>query len=359
MVDLANQQVLQGHQVSAVIGFKADDRLLRNELDTRIAVEYIEQGEGRLRRYLASLWWLFRRFKHLAEQDIIHAHLTFPAVIATAVYRWRKLRTGKQRPRIIETYHAVGMPIPTWHRRVHAWMASQRDGLILMASDHFWEGFVARHPRLPTRIIPNGLAPPPLRTRTEAAVLAYRETAGLPADGRLVFGSVGRLAPARRPELYVPIFARVSEAFSGNVHFLMAGDGSLRQAIAAQAASVGIADQLRLPGLAPDPSLPRALMDLYITINVGPVTGLNGLEAAFAGVPVIAIQLLEDHVPSEDDWIWSSANAEAVAAEAIRLLGDAQARADLGKRQRAYVETHHTIAAMAEAYEEFYRAAGA
>jgi glycosyltransferase involved in cell wall biosynthesis len=359
MVDLANQQVRQGHQVSAVVGSKADEGLLRHELDPRVALEYIEQREGRLRRYLASLSWFFRRLTHLAEQDVIHAHLTFPAVIATALYGWRGLKVDKQRPRIIETYHAVGVAIPAWHRRLHAWMASKRDGLILMAIDDFWQTFVARHPHLPARIIPNGLAPPRLRTRDEAAVAVYRDAAGLPADGRLVFGSIGRLVPARRPELYVPIFAKVSEAFARDVHFLMAGEGELRQSIEAQAATAGIADRLRLPGLAPDPSLPRALIDLYVTINVGPVTGLNGLEAAFAGVPVIAIQLLEHYVPNEDDWIWSSASLDAVAAEAVRLLGNAQARSVLGKRQRAYVEAHHTIAAMADAYEAFYREAGA
>ena len=237
-------------------------------------------------------------------------------------------------------------------------MAGRRDGLILMAQDRYWTEFLVRRPRLVSMIIPNGVALPPVRKREEPAVRAYAQAAGMRTDASLTIGSVGRLVPARRPELYIPVFAEIVSA-GCEVRFLIAGEGPERDRIAVLAEEQGISDRLYLPGLALDPSLPRALVDLYITVNVGPITGLNGLEAAMVGLPVIAIQLLDDYVTGPDDWIWSSADTSCVAQEAIRLLGNGDARTALAARQQDYVRSHHGIAAMAAAYEELYRAAGA
>jgi phosphatidylinositol alpha-mannosyltransferase len=356
-VDLANQQARQGHEVAMVVGSKVDERLIRDELDPRIAFEYIHHGSGRIARYIAGVGWFFRRIGWLSSRDVVHAHLTFPAILATMLYAWRKM-AWSHAPRIVETYHAVGLPIPRWHRWLHARMASRRDGLILMASDPYWDRFLAKHPQISARVIPNGLAEPKNRTRDEQVVRSYEEAAAIPS-GKFVFGSVGRLVRARRPQSYIPIFARVAAAYGDEVHFLMAGEGGEHDAVAALAKVRGISDRLHLPGLAPDASLPRALIDLYITINVGPVTGLNGLEAAFAGLPVIAIQMVDDYHSGDDDWIWSSANLDAVADEAIRLIGDAESRAALATRQQAHVRTHHGVAVMAAAYGELYTLAGA
>ena len=52
----------------------------------------------------------------------------------------------------------------------------------------------------------------------------------------------------------------------------------------------GLAGQVHFPGEVNDPTLPLAVMDLYISINVGAITGLAGMEAAFSGLPVIAMQ---------------------------------------------------------------------
>jgi hypothetical protein len=166
----------------------------------------------------------------LGRAGRIHAHLTFPAVIATALYGWRGLKVDKQRPRIIETYHAVGVAIPAWHRRLHAWMASKRDGLILMAIDDFWQTFVAGI---------HTFQPASSRMIGPASVANAERSCGRSLSGcRRIAGrwptGVRQHRAARPrppPELYVPIFAKVSEAFARDVHFLMAGEGELRQSI--------------------------------------------------------------------------------------------------------------------------------
>jgi glycosyltransferase involved in cell wall biosynthesis len=352
-VDLANWQVEHGDEVTLVTGSKVDQELVRNDLDSRVELVYITAGDGRLMRYVVGLAWLFRRRKWLARNDVVHAHMTFPAFLATMLYYWRAL-SGSCTPRLVETYHAVGMPIPKSHRWLHARMAERRDALVLMAEDSYWRGFLATHPSLRSQIIPNGLAEPRSVERDEPAVRDYRDTAKIPPDCRFLVGSVGRLVPARRPELYIPAFAKIAREIGPDVHFLLAGAGPELSNLQRLARNHRIADRVYFPGLAHDPSLPRALMDLYVTVNVGAVTGLAALEAAFSGIPVIAFQLVDDYRPNADDWIWSSSDVDAVAAEAIRLLRDPAERAMLAARQTAYVRAHHSLDGMAVAYSALY-----
>ena len=49
-VDLANQQLARGHDVWMVAGSKVDERLLRQELDHAIGLEYISEATSRAGR---------------------------------------------------------------------------------------------------------------------------------------------------------------------------------------------------------------------------------------------------------------------------------------------------------------------
>ena len=46
-------------------------------------------------------------------------------------------------------------------------------------------------------------------------------------------------------------------------------------------------------------------MNLYVTLNIGKLTGLAAMEAAYSGLPVLGIQL-SDYSTQANDWIWSS-----------------------------------------------------
>ena len=51
---------------------------------------------------------------------------------------------------------------------------------------------------------------------------------------------------------------------------------------------------------------PRIFRDGSLnSLNIGKLTGLATMEAAYSGLPVLGIQLLSDYSTQANDWIWS------------------------------------------------------
>ena len=352
-VELANHAARAGHEVTMIVGWPVDQELLEHEIIPAVSVFYIScGGVSIISRYLKLIKWIWRQRIWLANQDIIHCHLTLGAIFGSVT---KLLRSGK-RPCIVETYHAVGMPIPWLKRWFHAWLLSHRDGIVLMAEDLFWRKFLSRHKHLISRTIPNGISITDTVRVGDEQRMNYRNSIGVPKNCRFVIGSLGRMSPDREPWRYLPIFEEIARVIGPDVHFILAGDGPELNRMRLLVEASGLEDKVHLPGLALDPFVPYSIMDLYITLNVGPLTGLAAMEAASSGVPVLAIQLLPEYQQSLEDWVWSSSDPLEVAECAIKLIQSSSDRQELSEKQIAYVLEKHTIDAMARSYYELYQA---
>ena len=357
LVDLANLAVRQGHEVTIVSAIAVHPELLQEQVDPRVKLHFVcPIGGDKNAAYRRMLPWLHRNWHWLATQDVVHCHMTYGALLGTAL-RMRRAMARSKKPRIIETFHGVGMPIRPWQRRLASMQAVWRDGYALMAQDDYWTGFAADHPRLPLAIIPNGIATdqPP---SSDAERMAYRRDAGIP-DGAQVIGTVGRLRAERNPFATVAAFAEAARHLGPDVHFLIAGDGPMTDAVRDEGNRLGLGERLHLPGLAVKPWIAASVMDVYVSMNVGPITGIAGLEAAAAGIPVIALQATADYKGGNVDWIWSDPDPVKVGVEAARLMQTPIERQNLGAKQAALVRAHHSADAMLDAYFELYAKAGA
>lgn len=357
LVDLSNLAVAQGHEVSIVSARKTDPALLQDQIDSRVALHFVTDGaSGKGASYAAMLPWLARNWQWLKRQDVVHCHMTYGALLGSAI-RLRRSIAGASKPRIVETFHGVGMPIRPWQRSLAALQAAgARDGYALMAEDDYWRDFAQGHPFLPLAIIPNGIADPPKSSKAEQ--LSYRREAGIP-EGAPVIGTVGRLRAERNPMATLAAFAEAARLLGPEVHFLIAGDGPMTDAVRAEGDRLGLGGRLHLPGLAVKPWVAAAVIDVYVSMNVGPITGIAGLEAAAAGIPVLALQATGDYASGSADWIWSDPDPVKVGAEAARLMSKQAERKALGKQQAEHVREHHSADAMLKAYRELYKKAGA
>jgi glycosyltransferase involved in cell wall biosynthesis len=354
-VDLANAAVAKGHAVAIVAAFHVCEDLLLCELNEEVDVRYVARSARSTgAAYLRLLPWMLANRQWLLSRDIIHCHLTFGTVFGTLVRSLRGL-WSRRSPLIVETYHAVGMPIPRYRHAFHAALMRGRDGVVLMAEDAFWTRFLQGRGRQLTTVIRNGVRTDMARP-SAAEVAAFQASTGIP-EGATVVGTVGRLVPARRPDLLIEVFANVARMTDDTVHFLIAGEGSERAAIEAEIDRLGLQDRVHLPGLVLNPAVAFSAVDIYLTLNVGPVTGIAALEAATFGLPIVALQLREDYDPGEADWIWSSTNLERLSERIVALFRDPGEAAETAERQRRHVLTHRSVDVMVDAYHDFYTTA--
>lgn len=358
VIELANRQAAAGHDVQILVGHRLPDELVHEPPDPAVGLIYVAPRPlSRVQRYIAAMRWLTRNREWLAKQDILHAHLTYGAAFSSAFRRvTRGAQGGNSMPAVIETYHAVGMPISRIMRWWHTRMAIQHDALALMVDDNWWSRVAELHPRLKKVVIPVGVFDPPVMVTSEQNK-RYRASLRIP-EGALVVGTIGRMAAERQTHRYARILAEIATRCGGHVHFVVGGDGPERRRVEAAFEEAFPTESLRqrvhFTGLVRD--LPEALsvMDLYITSNIRAACGVAGLQAIAAGVPAIGLQLQRDYLSGAGDWIWSSNKEGEVGARAAHLLNAVDQRRSLQQRQRAYLDQHHSASAMAAAYEELY-----
>jgi glycosyltransferase involved in cell wall biosynthesis len=355
VIELARCTALAGHEVTIFVGWHLGEHQSQlNRLPNSVAIRPIASRRLAVpARYLRAAFWVWSNRRELQELDVLHCHLTFGAFIGFVLLYCRNLSHAKG-PRIIETYHAVGMAIPRFNRWVHSRMALRRDALVLMAEDPYWKMFARRHPRLLVRTILNGAVDPGIEAISSADRLVHRRMLGIPDECRFVVGTVGVLRPDRRPWLYIPIFGELARIFGSNIHFVLAGGGSERERLESLIRSAGLSERVHITGPISEPRASLAIMDLYLTLNVGPHSGVAAMEAALAGLPVLAIQMLPSYHPGPEEWIWSSADLPSIALRCADLLRSEADLSNLRTRQHAYARENHSIDKMCKSYQQVY-----
>jgi glycosyltransferase involved in cell wall biosynthesis len=353
--ELANHAARDGHQVTLISGWPVDSSLLRDALDPEVGVLYVSKSKvSQIWRYFNLTSWLWRHRVWLVDQDILHCHLTYAMIFGILVRLWRSI-TGAEGPVIVQTNHSVGAPISRLRRGLFWRMAAQLDAQALIAEDEYWSSFALKHPKILTEVIFNGVAHPSCEFISSGERIAYRQKIGIPDNCNLVVGAVGRLTVDRKPWMYLPIFAEIAHEFGTDVHFVLAGGGSEFDRMRSLVIEYGLEEQIHFPGEVHEPSLPLAIMNLYISINVGAITGLAGMEAAMSRLPVLSMQWTPGYCAAPEDWIWSSTDLSEVAKRACELLHSPLSCEKLAQQQKAYVESNHTTNAMACSYYALYK----
>lgn len=121
-----------------------------------------------------------------------------------------------------------------------------------------------------------------------------RAELGIPIEA-LVVGHVGRFVPAKNHRYLLEIAEEILKR-RPEVHFLLVGDGPLRQETEATARTKGFAERMHFVGIRTDvPRLMRGAMDLFILPSLYEGFGLTLLEAQAAGLHC----LVSDSVPDE------------------------------------------------------------
>lgn len=133
--------------------------------------------------------------------------------------------------------------------------------------------------------------------------------------------------------------------------YAVAGIGSRQSALEELVADLGLGDAVRLLGFVPDEALPALYnaADLFVLASrrydlLVEGFGISIVEASASGLPVIASRsggIPEAVREGETGFLVEPDDPAAIAAAAIRLLGDDALRRRMGAAGRAAVEGHY------------------
>jgi glycosyltransferase involved in cell wall biosynthesis len=176
--------------------------------------------------------------------------------------------------------------------------------------------------------------------------------------GELVIGTVAPLRPEKNLRRLVRVFAGVSS--ETRVRLLLVGEGKEREALAALARELRVADRVHFAGYVAKPERVLGLFDVFALSSDTEQMPNAVLQAMAAGLPIAstdvgdvrAIVARENHpyvTPLGDD--------EALGRAFAALLRDAALRASLGRTNSAHVREHFPLARMFQAYSDLFDSA--
>ena len=351
-VELANEAIEKGDQVTILAGWQENPIYLQNKIHPDVNIKFIAKKKSLA--YFKIIYWIFTNKKWICSKDVLHCHLTFGAVFGSVANIVLKVILRNKTPIIVETYHAVGMSIPKFNRWLHSRMVLQRNGLVLMAKDPYWDNFILKHPHLKTKIIPNGITVLETTNNSKQKHQLIKEI-GISEKHKYLIGTIGMLRPDRKPWLYVPLFYEIYKALGDEAHFVLGGAGEEYNKIKNLVHEQDFLNNFHMLGLVNEPMPIISNMDVYVSVSVGETAGISMIEAAMCKVPVVGIQLIENYKVNKNDWVWSHGDLREVANKIISLLKNPKEREKLANTQKAYVTDNFTSKLMYCSYNSFYK----
>jgi glycosyltransferase involved in cell wall biosynthesis len=204
-------------------------------------------------------------------------------------------------------------------------------------------------------IIPNGVDVDWFRVGPPSADAKRR--LGLDPD-RPVVGTIGRLEPRKGQELLL-LAGRVMAARrrTARAQLLLVGDGPLRAGLAAEAARLGLGDDVRFTGNLPDVRGALAAMDVFVLPSKEEGMSNALLEAMAAGRPVVATRVGgngEVIDGARTGALVEPGDADGLAGEVLSLLDDPVRATRMGREAQRWVESRFGARAAVARLERFY-----
>ncbi len=139
-------------------------------------------------------------------------------------------------------------------------------------------------------------------------------------------------------------------------HFAFAGQGPEQPALAALAQELGCAERLHFLGEIPSDRIGALLraLDVFVFPSLAETFGLAAVEAAQAGVPVVAhrLEVLQEVLSADGEpcALFVDSNDTPALAEAVRRILDDPGLAATLRARAAKLSARYSLDAMVEAY---------
>ncbi|HLO78545.1 MAG TPA: glycosyltransferase [Magnetospirillum sp.] len=196
-------------------------------------------------------------------------------------------------------------------------------------------------------VVRNCVAAEALAEIPARAAEGVRALLNIPDDAPMVLG-VFRLAPEKRPLLFIEVVARLRRAVP-NVHAVICGTGALEGECRRRAEQLGIAGAVAFMQAVQNVAAVMRAGTLLLHVSEFEGTPNALLEAQAQGLPVVCTRTggsEEALAPELADYALDPDDVDGLVGSCLRLLSDASLRDALGDRARAHVLEHHSLAAL-------------
>jgi glycosyltransferase involved in cell wall biosynthesis len=280
--------------------------------------------------------------RHIHKFDLIQTYL-FPAQLFAPL---AVMLAGNKVPLVLSEQNTHNRRQKLWLHPLETWMYG-RYAAIACASDGIAASLKAWVPGVSGRItvIPNGID---VQT-FERATPVSRSSVGI-NNGNFVLLYVARLEPQKDHASLLRALSQIPDA-----DLVLAGDGSLRAELEAQAEMLGLARRVHFLGRRKDVAALLKMADIYVHPAAYEGFGIAAAEAMAAGKPVVASNVPGlAQVVGDAGILVPPADPATLATEVCNLISSPDRRQQLS---RAAVERGRTfsIENTVAAYLDLYR----
>jgi len=256
-----------------------------------------------------ALWRLHREAVDFAP-DLLHAHDSHALQLAYWMRRLSGRGRGRGDPVLVATrrvdFHV--RPRSVWHRADRVIAISEAVRAVLVA-----DGIAPRD----ITVVPSGIDPDEVR-RAARTPLNLRARLGLSPDTPLAV-NVAALVDHKDQHTLIRA-AHAARATREDLHWIIAGEGERRSALAAALARLGVGDRVHLLGHVPEADALIAEADVLVMSSKEEGLGSVVLHALALGKPVVATRGggLPEMVP--EPWLVPVGDADGLARKVVHAL---------------------------------------
>jgi glycosyltransferase involved in cell wall biosynthesis len=346
LLSAAQLMLAKGHQVLIVsltklgpMGLEARSSGIRTEsLDMRRG---IPDPRGLLRLIRLARAW---------KPEVLHSHMVHANLMA------RVLRLFVPIPVMVSTIHNIYEGGPLWMAAYR--MSNSLVDHMTIISEAAANRFVTERivPRELLSCVPNGVDTERFRSVPAGARGAIRQSLGL--ENEFIWLAVGRFEIAKDYPNMLRAFALVRQRQPDAV-LLLVGHGSLQNEVESLGRSLNLGEQIRFLGVRGDVPEVMSAADGYVMSSAWEGMPIALLEAAAAGLPIVATLVGGNHEvirEGESGILVPPRDHEALGRAMLRLmeLSDVERRS-MGERGREHVRTHYGLGRVVERWEDVYR----
>lgn len=321
-VDLAFEQKGAGH--SPVIVCVAHRGPLADEAERKgISVLVLRKERGFSPRLVWALAVLLRRLKI----DLVHTHNAPIHHYGAVAAHLAGIRA------VVNTQHGIGsLTVDRKLGRIFR-LTMPLTNSVVFVSDETRREFTSRRgiPETKASTIRNGI---PLARFSE-----FRAQPGSRFP-KVVFGTVGRLVPAKDHLVLLDAFAQVKVQLPA-AELRIAGDGPLRGAIETRVHSLGLSDSVQLCGEILDVPCFLAGLDIFVLSSVTEALPIAILEAMAAGLPIVSTRVggIAEVAPDKEVAQFCPASDPQGLTEALVYVADPGRMSCMGKAAAQHATT--------------------